>query len=198
LFNGNLHLTKVQKRFNNWVKVFNQISGKTILLKNIQPVGAISLQTGWLSGFFEADGGFSASLIYNERYALNHRLTLKSFLDQKGELEVLERIASLIKVKNVRIRNKIKKYYQVECHSKVHLLILTKYFEIYPCRGRKQEAQQEWAILSLMYMNSTHLKAELEVLRQKVNKIQELNQLFKLYKSVLKLEQFQLENTIFL
>ena len=56
LFNGNLHLTKVQKRFNNWVKIFHQVSGQTIVLQSIQPVEAISLKTGWLSGFFEADG----------------------------------------------------------------------------------------------------------------------------------------------
>ena len=197
-FNGNLHLTKVQKRFNKWVQVFNKVSGKTIVLKSTQPVEAINLKTGWLSSFFEADGGFSASLTYDEKFALKHRLRLKSFVDQKGELEVLKRIASLLKVKNVRTRNKIKKYYQVECHSKVQLLIVCQYFEIYSCYGRKQEIQHLWSILSLMYVNNEHLGAELADLRQKVNKIQELNQLFKLHKSVLKLEQFKLENTIYL
>lgn len=147
LFNGNLHLQKVQSRFSRWVELYNTqylCSEKRIILKIRKSASFITLKNGWLSGFFEAEGGFYAGLDKSPRSASNLRLRLRAFIDQKGEKDVLQHIASLLKVKNVSIRDEEKQYYQVEISSKIQLEILLNYLNVSPLRGKKRLVFTLW------------------------------------------------------
>jgi hypothetical protein len=136
LFNGNLHLQKVQSRLSRWVELYNtqhlKSNEKRIILKTRKSESFITLKNGWLAGFFEAEGGFYAGLGKSPRSASKLRLRLRAFIDQKGEKDVLQHIASLLKVKNVSIRDEEKQYYQVEISSKIQLEILLNYLNVSP------------------------------------------------------------------
>ena len=61
LFNGNLLLNKVQNNFNKWLDCYNELySDKYIENKYICPI--INLNSGWLSGFIDAEGYFYANI----------------------------------------------------------------------------------------------------------------------------------------
>ena len=60
----------------------------------------ISLNSGWLSSFFDAQGGFYASLSSNKAYKNGYRLRLKAYIDQQHEYEIIDEIRALFQVKN--------------------------------------------------------------------------------------------------
>lgn len=109
-FNGNLLLTKVQNRFFIWAETFNKLA----LISNLgarkkisyQPVRfnpflkeatiRISLESAWLAGFIDAEGGFYGSLSKNKRFHTGFRERYKFYIPQKSERWVLARIGQVI------------------------------------------------------------------------------------------------------
>jgi hypothetical protein len=160
LFNGNIQLQKVQTRFQKWVGVFNQMYSNNIqILAKRQPQD-ITLQTAWLSGFFDSEGGFSAYITTREvQYrgkkhpsnapragvlAFRHRLYVKAYVDQKFKFDTFKQIVALFKVQNVTIRNAAKEYYRVEFTSKLQVSLILDYLMVYNLQGRKRFAYQIW------------------------------------------------------
>ena len=101
IFNGNLLTTKVKKRFENWLQAYNNRYPATpgtsspILYK---PGGLkVSLQSDWLAGFVDAEGGFFVTLREPPKgKAWASRLVPRFSLTQKHEQTVLENIRDLI------------------------------------------------------------------------------------------------------
>ena len=104
LFNGNLVLSKVFKRFQIWVDNYNQVA-KTASqeAKNAKTINVlldqkqVSLSNCWLSEFAQADGGFNVSLRRNEKSKFGHWLQFKIYFTQKDEENFLSELAVLIR-----------------------------------------------------------------------------------------------------
>ena len=110
LFNGNLLLTKVHARFVKWVECFNSLClAPDVALEkemgrapvHIKPffkeaAHRVSLNSGWLAGFVDAEGGFYGSLAKNNRFATGYRDRWKFYISQKNERWLLCRIGELV------------------------------------------------------------------------------------------------------
>lgn len=101
IFNGNLLATKVKKRFKSWLEAYNNryhvTSGTSspILYKPGQL--KVSLQSDWLAGFVDAEGGFFIDLREPQKgKAWASRLVPRFSVTQKHEQTVLENIRDLI------------------------------------------------------------------------------------------------------
>lgn len=94
LFNGNLILKKVKNRFTEWLNCYNNLyPNNYIENKLFCPI--LSLNSSWLSGFIDAEGGFYASLTKQNNLNLKYRLRLKFYITQKNEYELLKAISKL-------------------------------------------------------------------------------------------------------
>lgn len=187
LFNGNIQLQKVQTRFELWVHTFN--STKTystyekICISPRRLVTDISFETAWLAGFFDAEGGFSASLTESQedpkRYA---RLRLKAYLDQKDEWDVLQHIAELFEVKSVFVRNAEKQTYRVDCSTQKSLANILLYFSKHKLRSKKHVVYAMWKKITYAYVNDSAIE-NIPQLKRRISRIQSQNNLFKQLKT---------------
>lgn len=188
LFNGNLHLQKVHTRFTHWVNRFNESTTYSEYEK-ILPLPRLSTtklccQNAWLSGFFDAEGGFSANITQpSEEPKRYFRLRLKAYIDQKDEWDVLKEISSLFQVQNVQTRNAKKKTYRVECISKKSLELVLNYFSTYPLRSKKHVVYAMWKKIASAYLKDSHLQ-NIPRLERRVLRIQNQNNIFKQLKTV--------------
>jgi hypothetical protein len=207
IFNGNIQLKKVHSRFVRWVQKYNELyaeDGKEIVIKPCRNANQITLDSYWLAGFMDAEGGFSSSMAANKRAnvqkernsASNYtRLYLKGYVDQKSELEVMQQISTLLYVRNVTIRNAEKQYHRVEVTTQINIPILLNYLEKYKLKSKKRLAYEIWKDIANLYINNQHYQ-DMKVLLKKVEKVKQLNAAFSIEKSVLKTLSFEDEETI--
>lgn len=167
LFNGNLVLPKKYLQFQHWVTIGKAICPPNFSFK-LQRV-IVSLQTGWLAGFIEAEGCFYAA--FRAKYmkkkadlfemsstfdSSNLTKTLKQSewgFDQKftltqkdvyGELLVLQEIIMLFQSTGKWHLAKKPNCYRIEfCSSKAHA-ILIDYLAQFPLLGLKKIAFRRW------------------------------------------------------
>jgi hypothetical protein len=191
LFNGNIHLQKVHKRFELWVDAYNKkykLSGENfIVVKKRLKTTDINLETSWLSGFFDADGGFHASLSTTKKLdgkTIYSRLRLNAYLDQKDEYEVLEHIRELFGVSSVTVRNEARKLYRLECNTKKTLEKVLAYYEVHKLKSKKNIVYAMWKKVVCLFLENKHLNNFPKVERR-VQRIQKQNALFKREKTVL-------------
>jgi Photosystem I psaA/psaB protein/LAGLIDADG endonuclease len=187
LFNGNIHLQKVQNRFTAWVQKYNENFCKENGRIQIQPrrlPTQISLENAWLSGFFDAEGGFFAGISKQTLNQKHIRLRLNAYVDQKNELDVLQQIAFLFGVFNVTTRSSTKQTYRVECSTKKSLRNVLLYFETYNLRSKKHLVYAMWRKIVYSYLEKSHFE-NLEQLKRRIFRIQKQNQIFKELKTVL-------------
>lgn len=205
IFNGNIHLEKVHRRFSAWVAKYNEIYNSTIIVKPRLSQNLISLKNAWVAGLFDAEGccyaGITtAATMKKKRKALmpggqhGFRLRLKASIDQKLEYDVIEQLAKLFSVKNVTVRNAAQSYYRIEMTSKEQLTIVIQYLETFKLQSRKADAYAIWKPIVNRFNNSTHLTMDGQLLKRKTQKVQELNQRFKAEKDVYRLLKAQLES----
>nr|YP_010732041.1 putative site-specific DNA endonuclease [Massjukichlorella minus]WDY12955.1 putative site-specific DNA endonuclease [Massjukichlorella minus] len=176
IFNGNLILEKVRNRFACWVNAYNNLIDQEHFNLKIQynsRVPGIDLNSAWLAGFTDADGGFYASLSSNKRYLTGFRERYKFYISQKGELQFLEKLDQLIQTTTLEtasqyVSSHIKKLpqqvkpkkgslidhiykvseqsgiYKLEITKLANLQILINYFEKYPLFSKKQLVFVRW------------------------------------------------------
>ena len=137
LFNANLVIERVQNRFAQWVKTYNDLCDQRekLISDNLMKTGCkpclglqesryltqqssltkvklnpftpqIDLDSAWLAGFTDAEGGFYGSLSPNKRHLTGFRERYKFYIPQKDGLEVLQRIAHLVQTATFD-RNKV-------------------------------------------------------------------------------------------
>lgn len=98
IFNGKLVLCKTKNRFESFVKFYNSLTAYNntfepieVSIRTVLP----TFQDGWLSGFIDAEGCFSASLKYQKGFirGITLTLSLKQKLEEKvfKDLQVLTR-----------------------------------------------------------------------------------------------------------
>lgn len=146
LFNGNFVLPKKYEQFAYWVSIGKTISPLNFSLK-LQRV-QVSLKTGWLSGFIEAEGCFYANFKAKQKFELeNFSFDQKLTITQKnthGESVVLQEITVLFEsVVKLRIAKK-PNYYRIEfCSLKAHTIIIA-YLNEFPLLGKKNIVFHRW------------------------------------------------------
>lgn len=179
LFNGNLVLDKVQARFIQWVNAFNTLSDQRNALPYIinpaqqalstkivphlaRTTTQINLNSAWLSGFTDAEGGFYVSLSPNKRFSTGFRERYKFYITQKGELKLLHKIDELLQIETLKqlsltvkpkdwenfshickVPNKTD-VYRLEFTRLQTLVAWTKYFDRYPLLSKKQLVFVRW------------------------------------------------------
>ena len=189
LFNGNIHLQKVHERFTIWVNRYNEkycnVNEQISILSRRSPT-ELSLDHGWISGFFDAEGGLFAGLSEPELNTKKkyYRLRLKAYVDQKNELDVLQQIAFLFDVRQVTTRSREKQTYRVECSTKKTLRNILVYLEEYSLRSKKHLVYAMWRKVVFSFLENTHME-NLEQLKTRVKRIQSQNKKFKDLKTVL-------------
>jgi hypothetical protein len=191
LFNGNIHLQKVHDRFTVWVESANEkyqsflLFSGPIVVKPRRSPNDISFSNAWLSGFFDAEGGFYAGFTEEKKETnARFRLRLKAYVDQKNEFDVFQQIQILFDVANVTIRSVEKKTFRVDCSSKQSLEKILLYFERYTLRSKKHVVYAMWRKVAFSYLKGTHLQNRQQLLNR-IQRIQEQNRVFKETKTCL-------------
>nr|YP_007890175.1 putative site-specific DNA endonuclease [Pleodorina starrii]AFY64416.1 putative site-specific DNA endonuclease [Pleodorina starrii] len=184
LFNGNIHLVKVFNRFEKWVNHYNTYAQQPLTIKPRQNPQNIILDSAWIAGFYDAVGGFHASIgeQITKKGTKTLRLRLNAYVDQQYEKDVMEQIQKLFSITSLTVRNAEKKHFRVEAQTKKTIENILNYFDHYPLRGKKHILYAMWKKIALKYINSTQIN-DIENLRDRVKKIQEQNQKFKIEKN---------------
>ena len=158
LFNGNLVLPKRRRQFADWVKDAKAILCPTFVLKETGPV--VSLDTGWLSGFIDAKGGFDASLTTPwQGSPLSYRLTQKVHMTQQdrcGEAEVLRQIGKLLQSKSQTRLVKPPDVYRLEVSCLKSHQVLIEYLKVFPLHCKAVLFRQWWRFY-LLRVEGRHL-----------------------------------------
>lgn len=184
IFNGNIHLQKVFYKFEIWVKHYNTYAKQPVIIKPRLNPQNITLESAWISGFYDAEGGLHASI--GEQITKNGtkviRLKLNAYVDQQHEEDVLKRLQFLFGITSLTIRNAEKKYFRLEASTKKTLKNILNYFNIYPLRGKKHVVYAIWKKLVLRFIYNTHLGC-IDTFYTSVKKIKEQNNKFKIEKN---------------
>jgi hypothetical protein len=94
IFNGKLVLKKTKEQFKEYVKVYNSshtISQTSRSVEFKDQVVLPTLEDGWLSGFFDAEGCFSGSVRKDWS-----KIAITLSLVQKGENEVFQHLKAIL------------------------------------------------------------------------------------------------------
>ena len=139
---GNLRLRKVQTRFQSWSE---KVCDRFNIPMPVNPDGLasdpLSLDNAWISGFFQANGGFNAQYRLDERYRLGYEVTLRVFFDQKSEQEILTEISTVLGG-FVKARKKGSANYRLTIGSNFAQLVT--YFTQFSLLGQKKITQVRW------------------------------------------------------
>lgn len=158
LFNGNLVLPKRRHQFAGWVNDAREILWPSFVLKGTGPV--VSLNTGWLSGFIDAEGCFYAHFTTpSQRSPLSYRLIQKVHIiqqDRHGETEVLRQIGQLMQSRATVRLVKPPDSYRLEISCLDSHQVLVEYLQRFPLRGKAVVFRQWWRIY-LLRVEGRHL-----------------------------------------
>lgn len=155
LLQGNLILEKKKDQFQSILREFEDYFDVPNSLKETSTISPkLSLETAWLSGFLEGDGGFwvsDKSLIYTSKTGKQKwKLRMKFYVTQKGEKNLLEQLPLLLGHQNFRqlsvIVNKTtnESYYRYETNSLAVHLSIREYLRRFPFRGQRAISLSRW------------------------------------------------------
>ena len=94
IFNGNLYTNKRRLQFQIWLTAFNKKYNENIAYLNYQLKP--TLLNAWLSGFTDAEGCFSVSLLFPKKEK-NPQIYVRYMLAQETEEALMEEFAVLLK-----------------------------------------------------------------------------------------------------
>lgn len=134
LFNGNLILKKTKKRFEALLAARNELYSEKILYKE-SCLSIQFLQSGWLSGFMDAESCFN--LLKRERIN-DFSVDCRMYVDQKDEVEVLEQIKNEIGAGYIERRANSTNFRYINRDIQVFKKIIFPYLKSYPLRTRKK------------------------------------------------------------
>lgn len=173
LFNGNMVLFTRNARFLIFLAAFNY---KALRLKMnpIQPISETVLPTlldSWLSGFTDAEGCFTLSLLSN---STGYRL--RFILSQKWEVNkpILSHIRSLFGVGSV-FQHSVADNWEYIVNGVKNNSAIIPYFDTHGLHSKKNEVYILWKKLRTQLMNGDHLKPssriEMKEVAKHMNKI---------------------------
>jgi len=130
IFNGNLFLDSRKNQFKLFLSAYNYKYKENVLYteNNYKP----SLSNSWLSGFTDAEGCFTCSIIDQPTKA--GLVRLRYILSQKGNLEQINYLADMLNGKAHYLKSYLG-YNMTVNTTKLNLVI--KYFNKYPLKTKK-------------------------------------------------------------
>jgi hypothetical protein len=167
IFNGFLLTEKKNAQFQTWLKAFNERYKMNIEYIPNKNNFYLNLNNGWLSGFTDAEGCFTASVV--KRTDLYSQVHVRYILSQKGEQQLLMNIASLVNG-NLHFLKSYEGYNLVVTLSKLSLVI--KYFKQYPLKTKKNISFYNWLKLYDYVIEKKHMtEAGLFIIKDLAKKI---------------------------
>ena len=147
LFNGNFITNHKNIQFYDFLKIFNQIYTESITILKSKVI--LSLNSYWLSGFLEGDGGFWVTQLENlNKKKLNTGLKIKFYITQKNEFVLLNQIKILFDIQTniykIHNGNKLQKYNRLETCDLESLKLIKSYLQKYPFLGQRQILVKRW------------------------------------------------------
>jgi hypothetical protein len=154
IFNGNLILPKRREQFE---KIISEVNHFWSLNLQIKPWRAeISLDNAWLSGFTDADGGFSTNIQNNFRMGRKnptefyHSFRTWFYITQDGDPSFLHKIQQLLgEITKIFLvhpsRTRRKSYGRLSVTSTQGTEKLISYFTRFPLKGERRISFLRWA-----------------------------------------------------
>ena len=167
IFNGNLLLEKRQLQFSTWLNAFNVCYKTSIIMKENRV--KFSLNNAWLSGFTDAEGYFTASII--KRSKNYTQVKVRYILSQQGEFKLLNNIKIVLNGTICYLKS-YNRYNMTVNLSKLSKII--HYFSVYPLKTKKKIHYLNWIkiynlIISKQHFNPINLP-KIQNLINKLNK----------------------------
>jgi hypothetical protein len=165
IFNGNLYTERKNNQFKLWLEAFNKIYKTDICL--IDQKNDPTLENAWLSGFTDAEGCFTVSVL--KRSETYNQVQVRYILSQKGELELMTKIADLLGGRVSYLKD-YQGYNMVVNLMKLRTII--HYFNQYSLKTKKYICYFNWLKVYKLVMNKEHFNNEgLERVKSLMNKI---------------------------
>nr|YP_009945107.1 LAGLIDADG endonuclease [Monilinia laxa]QYB19684.1 LAGLIDADG endonuclease [Monilinia fructicola]QOE17471.1 LAGLIDADG endonuclease [Monilinia laxa]QYB19809.1 LAGLIDADG endonuclease [Monilinia fructicola]QYB19891.1 LAGLIDADG endonuclease [Monilinia laxa]QYB19976.1 LAGLIDADG endonuclease [Monilinia laxa] len=154
IFNGNI-LTKFKlNQFKLWVGGFNKIYKMDILC--IEPKHKLNLDNAWLSGFTDAEGCFTSSVL-TSKITGKTIVTVRYVVSQKDDVEFSKNLADMLNgyITHVKSYNG---YNTVVNHGKLNKIL--KYLHDNPLKTKKLISYHRWLKIYWLVKNKKHFTAE--------------------------------------
>jgi hypothetical protein len=210
IFNGQLRSHHKQQQLAQWISVWNINQSKSkkdnnarlcsgcvqmlpflcLTKVSILPQNTrVSIDNAWVSGFIDAEGGFSISMTNSSGFKNGVRIRPRMFCDQKNERILLQQIAIAfvagrvterklqkkhfgldlqlpqlgLGISNTDLENQTNgetKYYRWMLDTWCHVPTVMRYFRRYPLQTRKHIVYLRWIKIYRMYCRKEHLTPE--------------------------------------
>jgi hypothetical protein len=165
IFNGNLYTERKNNQFKLWLEAFNKVYKTNIYFINQK--NDPTLENAWLSGFTDAEGCFTVSVI--KRSETYNQVQVRYILSQKGELELMTKIADMLEGK-ISFLKDYNGYNMTVNLTKLHKVI--DYVNKYGLKTKKYICYFNWLKTYKLVMNKEHFNDEgLERVKSLMNKI---------------------------
>lgn len=165
IFNGNLLTERKNNQFKLWLEAFNKAYNTDIKL--IQNSNYPTLDNAWLSGFSDSEGCFTVSVV--KRSETYNQVHVRYILSQKGELELMTKIAEMLngKVSHLKSYNGYNMTVNLSKLSKV-----ISYFNKYSLKTKKYIDYFNWLKAYKLVINKDHFNEDgLNRVKDLMNKI---------------------------
>lgn len=156
LFNGNLVTNHKQDQFKNWLDTYNKQYNQNIFY--ILNINNPSLQHGWLSGFIDALGCFSARLkpCFTSKSGFNLLVEFSIAQKQDSSLRAIRNLFNIPKDTNLGFDISYSDYRFYLTYKK-HLVVLVHYLKIYKLKTKKHIYFLTWSKIHHLVYKKMHL-----------------------------------------
>lgn len=174
IFNGNLSTLYKKEQFKNWLNTFNNQYNKNLLF--IDRLVSPSLNSGWISGFSDAEGCFSGRVKKCRTYKFKKGPHLTFSISQK-ELYIIKELRRVLINEEFGLKNinydKSWSGWVFHSSSFIKLKVIRNYFSRYKLKTKKLLAFRKWCLIHDMVLNKEHLTLEglnkIDLLTKKIN-----------------------------
>jgi len=174
IFNGNLSTYYKKEQFKNWLNVFNNQYKKDIFF--IDKLIIPSLNTGWISGFIDAEGCFRGRIKNCKTSKLRQAPHLTFSISQK-EFYIIKELRRIFLNQEVGFKNinydKSWNGWVLHISSFIKLKIVRNYLSRYKLKTKKHLAFKKWSRVHDMVLSKEHLTIDglkkIDFLSKKIN-----------------------------
>ena len=168
IFNGSILTNHKNIQFANWIQAFNKIYNENIVYK--KNITDINLNNSWLAGFTDSEGCFTVSTIKSTKFN-STQVTVRYILSQKGESELLNKIALLLNGKVHYIKSYDGNNMVVNLTKLNNIL---NYLKIHKLKTKKLISYNNWLKVYVLVKSKQHLTPsgleKINILKNKINK----------------------------
>lgn len=168
IFNGNILTEHKNIQFANWIQAYNKVYNENIVYK--KNITDINLNNSWLAGFTDSEGCFTVSTIKSSKFN-SIQVTVRYILSQKGESELLNKIALLLNGK-VHYVKSYDGYNMVVNLTKLNNIL--NYLKLHKLKTKKLISYNNWLKVYVLVKNKQHLTPsgleKINNLKKKINK----------------------------